>query len=100
MSVNKDAEFNQVLDANSKKCINCDYFVWWDGDYCCIKNFEILQTSPNGEFTEEILNTMRLADGDIRYCPDYKHTNNKRQKEYENAYSKFLEKYEGKTKED
>ena len=100
MSVDKDAEFNQVLDVNSKKCINCDYFVWWDGDYCCIREFTILQNSPHGEFTEEILRTMKLADGELRYCPYYKKAKSETHSSYEEAYEKFLEKYESKDKKD
>ena len=75
-------------------CINCNNFAWWDGDYCCLKNNIILQVSPKGEFTEEILNTIKSPDSEVHYCPDYEITRDALGNLYEDAYIDFLEKYE------
>jgi len=48
-------------------CINCKHFAWWDGDYCCTAKMIILQHSPKGDFTEEILKNMKTSDE----CEDY-----------------------------
>ena len=50
-----------------KNCFNCDNFTWWDGDYCCIKKWAILQSSPDGRLTEEIIPNIKNSDE----CVDY-----------------------------
>ena len=53
---------------NIKNCINCQGFVWWDGDYACMPHMSILCESKNGDFNEDILKTMKTSDE----CSDYK----------------------------
>ena len=46
-----------------KNCLNCEKFTWWDNDYCCTKDFTILCESDKfGNFTEDILKTMKTSD--------------------------------------
>ena len=40
-------------------CINCRHFAWWDGDYCCLSKFTILEegeTIPDNRSKEECEN--------------------------------------------
>lgn len=29
------------------KCLKCQYFTWWDGDYVCMERFQILSNNHN-----------------------------------------------------
>lgn len=76
-----------MKDKYKESCINCDNFAWWDGDYCCIAKFLILQNSPKGKFTEEILKTMKTSDD---YCENYSKVK-KEFNAYEEPFNTFLE---------
>ena len=76
-----------MKDKYKESCINCDNFAWWDGDYCCIIKFLILQNSPKGEFTKEILGTMKTSDD---YCENYSKVK-KELNAYEEPFNEFLE---------
>lgn len=65
----------------NKHCATCSHFVWWDGDYCCIKNLKILQESADGNFHTEI---------PIKDCNDY---NEDEYKIYYNIYKEFLKEH-------
>lgn len=58
---------------NTKCCLNCNAFCWWDGDYCCTIKMKIHQYGyypKNGYtawFNEDIDNTMETPDT----CPKY-----------------------------
>lgn len=69
-------------------CINCENFTWWDGDYCCLKKMLILQSSPNGEFNDDILRNMKYSDN----CMDYTKTANKSHEIYETAFNEYVKK--------
>ena len=44
-------------------CLNCENFAFWDGDYCCLAKFVILdEGDENNDFTEDILRTMKTED--------------------------------------
>ena len=55
-------------------CFNCKYFVWWDGDYCCLGNdWKILIPSKEGELDAEIRDKMiEMASR----CRDYVYDEN------------------------
>lgn len=71
-------------------CLNCERFVWWDGDYCCLANFTILCSSnKKGDFTDEIFHTLRTEDT----CVDWKkNENDLHTKMYQESYENFLKK--------
>ena len=69
-------------------CINCENFAWWDGDYCCLKKMLILQSSPNGNFEEEFLKTMKSSDE----CANYSKSDDEMHKIYENTFDKLMQK--------
>ena len=48
------------INIPEQNCINCEHFAWWDGDYCCVAKKKILQESPEGEFNEDILMSLKL----------------------------------------
>ena len=85
------------MKADAKNnCINCEHFAWWDGDYCCVKNFKILCESKSGHFNEDILTAIKTP----KTCNDYKKAKNKKMTEiYQEAYIEFLKEYESKVKE-
>lgn len=66
-----------------ENCINCNNFAWWDGDYCCLSKRLILQPSPDGEFSSEILKTIQTSDE----CIDYDKSENS---VYENSFINFI----------
>lgn len=39
-------------------CFNCKYFVWWDGDYCCLSDWSILVPSKKGDLDISFKNKM------------------------------------------
>ena len=82
----------KILDKN---CLNCEHFVWWDGDYCCVANFKILCESKRGDFSKDMLKSMKTPET----CKDYKLSNNKIHEMYEELFNKFLKEYESKNKE-
>lgn len=50
-------------------CLNCGGFVWWDGDYCCVRHMDIHQYGyKNGIWmNEDIIRTMETPET----CEDY-----------------------------
>lgn len=50
------------MNDSKQHCTNCQYFAWWDGDYCCTAKMIILQNSDDGKLNKELL-------GDI--CEEY-----------------------------
>lgn len=67
----------------NKSCITCSNFAWWDGDYCCLADFKILQESQHGEFTDDIIPIIEKS----KKCKNYHKGNIKI---YEKEYEKFL----------
>ena len=53
-----------------KSCLNCEHFAWWDGDYCCTAKFKILCSSPNGDFTHDILTSLRINKNCSEHAPE------------------------------
>ena len=49
-------------------CIDCVFFTWWDGDFCCMKRQKILQESKDGKFSKDILNVLEKN----KNCEDFK----------------------------
>lgn len=39
-------------------CFNCEYFTWWDGDYCCMNHWSILVPSEHGDLDLSIRDKM------------------------------------------
>lgn len=68
----------------NKNCVTCGNFAWWDGDYCCLKNFFILCTSKDGEFNNEILQNIKTPDTCLDYIDGYCNSL------YEDAFKNFL----------
>lgn len=76
--------------SNKDCCLNCQGFVFWDGDYCCFPNFKIHQYGySNGIWmNEDIDNTMKTPET----CEDYeKITYPSILNEYLAEYKKFKE---------
>jgi len=48
-------------------CITCQFFAWWDGDYCCVRKAKLLQESPDGKFTKDILMSLKIN----KNCAEY-----------------------------
>lgn len=72
-------------------CLNCENFAFWDGDYCCLAKFVILdEGDENNDFTEDILRTMKTEDE----CVDYKKSYDEsiKYKEYKKRFKKLLDK--------
>lgn len=59
------------------KCIDCKYFCWWDGDYCCLPedgDMRLIAESKHGEIDAESAEAIRIAaDG----CENFKEPINK-----------------------
>lgn len=73
---------------NVKKCcLNCIHFAWWEGDFCCIPEFKIIQADPdnNGLMTEELEKNMKTPAN----CEDYEYREERYSKDYEEEYKKF-----------
>ena len=45
--------FKKKKDIPVWKCLKCEHFCWWDGDYCCLDRNKILIGSPSGRITRE-----------------------------------------------
>lgn len=67
----------------NKSCITCRHFAWLDGDYCCTKKMRILQEAAGGEFTKDILLSLKLN----RDCTSY---NEQENKNYKDKFIKLL----------
>ena len=67
----------------NNSCITCQLFVWWDGDYCCMKKLKILQESKDGKFTKDILISLKLN----KDCQDYKEY---KESIYKESFEEFL----------
>lgn len=61
-------------------CLNCAMFTYWDGDFCCVQNMEIMQRGES--FDEDILNTMKTNEE----CVDYERSNHCDSKTYEELF--------------
>lgn len=72
----------------AKNCLNCEHFTWWDGDYCCTKNFIILgKSNENWDFTEDIVSMLKTFED----CIDWKKSKSEFHTElYKEKYHKFL----------
>jgi len=40
------------------RCLTCEHFCWWDGDYCCLDHGKIFVKSPSGRITKEQYDTL------------------------------------------
>lgn len=58
-----------------RSCSNCEHFVWWDGDFCCLEHMTLLIESEEGRLTEMIRQALSKTG---QRCKDYK-----RSKDYE-----------------
>lgn len=66
----------------NRSCITCSNFAWWDGDYCCLADFKLLQESPNGYFAKNIIPIIENS----KKCRSYK----KGTYTFEKEYNEFL----------
>ena len=90
---------NKIIDyTNQHCCLVCDGFCWWDGDYCCTKNFKIHQFgfgNENGGYfdypymNEDIDNTMETCET----CVDYSYIHHEKYPEIQNPYKKEYKKF-------
>ena len=55
-------------------CIDCEFFTWWDGDYCCTKKLNILYHSADGEFDYGLVQALKENEScdSFRQYPDDK----------------------------
>ena len=67
----------------NRGCITCSKFAWWDGDYCCLADFVIMQESPDGKFTKDIIPFIKAS----KYCKNYEKDNSSL---YKDEYENFL----------
>ena len=50
------------------KCLKCQYFAWWDGDYVCMERFQILSPKHGVRiFTDELVKELKRQ----KFCPTY-----------------------------
>ena len=69
-----------------KNCVNCAGFAWWDGDYCCVTQFDILQPSTKGEFSDELIKSIFDHEG----CPYYKAVVDPKLSPYIEPFNEFI----------
>lgn len=56
------------------KCLKCESFCWWDGDYCCVEKMQIFSHERNKcIFDDRLIKTLKDAGHD---CEDYKKSTN------------------------
>ena len=69
-----------------KRCINCEGFAWWDGDYCCVKKFKLFCESKDGTYSDELVEAINKE----KDCDEYNYVDSPVAKMYEEEYEKFL----------
>ena len=72
------------------KCFECQYFAWWDGDYCCIPpegRWKIITPSKNGVLTDKSVEDITLAAKD---CKVFKERENKKLNIYNDAWEEYI----------
>jgi len=74
------------MELPKKNCLNCQSFAWWDGDYCCVEKFKILQESKKGEFNDQILTSIE----ENKDCKKWKKANDKIREMHMEAFNNFL----------
>ena len=70
-----------------KNCLTCSHFTWWDGGYCCIEKQKLLCESPNGDFNEEIITSLK----ENKNCEEWGEGDEKVIKMYLDEFKKFVE---------
>lgn len=78
-----------MINLPENNCIDCKFFTWWDGDYCCVRKAKLLQTSKDGKFNIDILKSLRLN----KNCDSFDKESNSLYKEEFNKFLKII-KYE------
>ena len=51
------------------RCLKCKHFTWWDGDYCCFQQMQILCPSKDGHISKQDYNKLRNK---YLFCRNYK----------------------------
>jgi len=74
------------MEIETKNCINCHNFAWWDGDYCCTAKMKILQNSPDGKFNDDILIALKMN----KKCTSWEEASPKIAEMYEKAFNDFM----------
>lgn len=54
------------------KCLRCEHFCWWDGDYVCFEDMKLLAQAPNGSITRAEYDTLLKR---YRFCGYFKKKN-------------------------
>ena len=60
------------------KCLKCEHFGWWDGDYCCMDRQKVLVTSSTGRITQEQYDSMSRK---FKHCWFFKKRKNSKFKD-------------------
>lgn len=77
-------------------CLTCKNFAYWDGDYCCVPNFLILQDGickDRGGYhdpawmTSQLEKNMKFAND----CPDYETSEHPFSGDYVKEYKRYRE---------
>lgn len=61
--------FKKIKNLPYWRCLTCEHFCWWDGDYCCVDKMKILAESPSGRITKERYDTLYER---YKRCRSYK----------------------------
>ena len=70
--------FRKMKDLPHWRCLTCEHFCWWDGDYCCLDRRKILVESPSGRITREQYDTLCRR---CKHCWFYSEKLNSRNKD-------------------
>lgn len=73
----------------NKNCLTCSHFTWWDGDHCCIEKLKLLCESPNGDFNEEIITSLKENEN----CEEWGEGDEKVIKIYLDEFKKFVKSF-------
>lgn len=76
------------MNIPNNNCINCNHFIWKDGDYFCSKYMKIFQNSPDKNFNKDILISLLLH----KNCKDYSLNENSLYIDKFNDYIKTINK--------
>lgn len=56
------------------KCLTCQYFAWWDGDYVCMERFRLLSNKHGKQmFDDDLIAELKK----MKFCPEYSMSLNK-----------------------
>lgn len=56
------------------KCLKCQSFAWWDGDYVCMERFRLFSNKHgNYMFDNELISELKK----MRFCPEFQLSLNK-----------------------